>query len=170
MNRRSFLGATGLFGLSAGSGCFEPFPYLDSTLRVPWIGIDNETKERQTVDIRVKRDRQVVHESTHVVEAETRTNVECAWGGDEGVYALSGRGPGGEWEWLDVASRFEELPDCAVVTLECYRSRDGFIGFSLFARAFCDSYESECTAPTANGSERGPRERFRGRRDTQRER
>jgi hypothetical protein len=153
MDRRSVLATIGAVGIAAGSGCLDPFRYLGSELRVPWLAIDNETPESRQIDVRLDRDGTTVHNSSHTLDSGERTVIECTWEDVEGAYAVAGRLTDGEWKTLRVENQFQRLPDCAVVTLECHPVSTG-PDFFLYARALCESYGTTCTdTASANGTE-----------------
>lgn len=94
ITRRSLLaaGAIGVLGLSAVSA------YNPTTLR--YLAIENHTDRRETLDVRVLADGDVVVEQSLTLPEEGYERVPCEWPSRAGTYRYGGR-LNDESEWTE---------------------------------------------------------------------
>jgi hypothetical protein len=100
MRRREFLAVTGLSATVSTAGCLDTVFGRD--IRLARFSVSNYDEEAHRFDLRVDRDGEVVHRSSHEVRARDEViygeTPECDWEGTPGAYEVSARADGGEWE------------------------------------------------------------------------
>lgn len=132
MNRRSVLaGVTGL-GVASLSGCLqlgdsEPSP----ATTIGWMSVSNHDPDSsQEIDLRIERDGNVVHRSSHTIPAKDGRSVagavpDCTWEPKPGEYVVSARPDGGEWTKRNVTQTDAGTARDCVTVLVDYGSSAG---------------------------------------------
>jgi hypothetical protein len=155
MRRRALLSAA--VGVTVGStGCLASIRGSNRQMaQLGWFGVHNADPESShTFTLIVKRDGNVVHESSHEVDAAEYFDpgvasdgavAECTWGETAGDYAVRVRRDGGE-ETEESISAFaaERGVNCVVADAE-YQNHNATSDFlngkrlSIFLREACDN-------------------------------
>lgn len=151
MRRRALLVAVGATATTAAIGRFaSPDDRLDATMRLGWLGTANFDADPHQFELRVERDGEQVHHSSHEVRGQDGNVVhgavaDCTWGSAPGEYTVFARVDGGEWTERS-SSDFESYNradvTCGVAEVR-YRSETCEIAF----RETCDQipeYDGGC--------------------------
>jgi hypothetical protein len=104
--RREVLAAVGLSATVSTAGCLDSV--LGRELRLAEFGVSNYGADAHRFDLRVRRDGEVVHRSSHEIRGRDEDRVygaapDCNWEGTPGAYEVSVRVDGGEWQSRSVA-------------------------------------------------------------------
>ena len=132
MNRRALLWTVATAGTFATSGCLNRLLSADTSTKLGLLAIENyDTENGHEFDVRVERDGDIVHRSSHSVKKTVLPQIsglilECPWEFVEGEYAVSARVDTGEWLNQPLAAPFDTIPDCviSVVRYGSLRSED----------------------------------------------
>jgi len=140
MRRRALLASAGTSIASLG-GCLGTVRNAFHSVRLGWLGITNYDTEPHRFRIQVRRDGDLVHDSTHRIRGGSETvapgtSVECTWDGTPGSYHLMGRVDGGQWVTQSVDAALDGRPDCATARAVYDDLGDGELAF--YVRAGCD--------------------------------
>lgn len=126
MNRRSVLAAAGALGAASLSGCLgflrdDPAP----STTVGWLAVSNHDPDSShEVDVRLERDGEVVHTSSHTIPEKQGRSVagavpDCTWETEPGEYVVFARPDDGEWVERNVTDTPEgEARDCVTVQID----------------------------------------------------
>ena len=120
VNRRALLGTVVTVGTFATSGCLGRLLLPDTSTKLGLLAIENyDTKNGHEFDVRVERDGDIVHRSSHSVNKTVLPHIsglvlECPWEFVEGEYAVSARVDDGEWLNQPLAAPFDTVPDCVI--------------------------------------------------------
>ena len=153
MRRRTFLASAGTVSSALLSGCQSPL--ADRSVRLGYLDVVNSDSEPHRFHVRVHRDDDRVHDSTHEIDGVDGNvhhgeAVECSWGDTAGEYVVSARVDGEEWHeqsLVPAESMVSSGTDCVVVGV-WYRT-DG-LGFQVAAG--CDrDYDGLCSFATTAG-------------------
>lgn len=151
MKRRALLASLGAATATTTAGCLSSIEdHLDTTVRLGWLGAHNFDTEPHAFDLRVERNGETVHESSHEVEEREDPVVhgavaDCTWGDAPGDYTVRARVDGGEWaarELSEIDEAYEGDVDCVVSKVEY---REGRV--EILIRGGCDrvdSYDGGC--------------------------
>lgn len=137
MRRRALLAAVGLSATVSTAGCLDSV--LGRELRLATVGVSNYDDDAHRFDLRVDRDGEVVHRSSHELRGRDDDRVygaapDCDWAGTPGTYEVSVRVDGGEWQSRSVAEVSDGWRD-AVSCASTYVWYDGAVWIDL--RADC---------------------------------
>lgn len=125
MNRRDVLASVGAVGTAGTVGCLAAVPFLGAETKLGRLSVVNwDGDEPHTIDVRVKRDGAVVHESTHTV-GEMRGNTarsaipECTWDDVAGEYVVAARVAGtDDWREFNLLEAAQQSPDCLIAAVQ----------------------------------------------------
>lgn len=116
-----------MFGM--GGGCLTDAFKQSDAVRLGWFNVANHDTERHRFALRVERDGEQVHRSSHVVQGRTDPDVasehstiygataECTWGNAAGDYTVAVRVDGGEWVTKSLKQSHSETA-CTVARAE----------------------------------------------------
>lgn len=122
MRRRAFLAGAGLSVTGSTAGCLGAVPGIGQReLQLAWFGVSNYDPDPHRFDLRVERDGEVVHRSTHDIDGRTEDlvhgeSVDCTWDATPGVYEVSVRVDAGAWvskPLSDVSDGWRDSVTCA---------------------------------------------------------
>lgn len=107
MNRRKVLATTGSVLGSLSTGCLGSLTDGDE-IQLSSVSVLNSASEPHTVSLRVHRDDELVHESTHELEGSNHAmvsgaSVECQWEEVPGEFTVSARVDSDDWTERDMA-------------------------------------------------------------------
>lgn len=107
MHRRAFLAVAGLSGTVPTAGCLDTVPGRES--RLARVAVSNFADESHRFHLRVARDGETVHRSTHEVRGKGDGRIysaipDCDWGTTPGRYEVFARVDGGEWTSRSVSA------------------------------------------------------------------
>ncbi|WP_439025518.1 hypothetical protein [Haloarchaeobius sp. DT45] len=162
MKRRTYLSsccATGAIGLT---GCLDGYlPSGDGTTRLGRLGVSNEDEERgHEFRLRVERDGDVVHESSHELEKDPESQhegsgaaVDCTWGGRDGRYVVFARIDDSEWVEKELTEDYEQVPDCVIAVAIAGRQHPAIEVYD-----WCGEYDEDelCTPGTTTSAVERP--------------
>ena len=120
VNRRALLGTVATVGTSAMSGCLDRLLPPDTSTKLGLLAIENyDTENGHEFDVRVERDGNIVHRSSHSVNKTSLPHIsglvlECPWEFVEGEYTVSARVNNEEWLNQPLAAPFDTVPDCVI--------------------------------------------------------
>jgi hypothetical protein len=120
VNRRALLGTVVTVGTSAASGCVNRLLPPDTSTKLGLLAIENyDTENGHEFDLRVERDGDIVHRSSHSVKKTVLPHIsgfvlECPWEFVDGEYTVSARIDNGEWLNQPLAAPFDTVPDCVI--------------------------------------------------------
>jgi hypothetical protein len=145
VERRSCLASLAVLTASGLGGCLGDVDVLaaEPTTRLAWLAVSNEDPEREhRFDLRVERDGDVVHESSHVVERKPEDRIpgsvaDCTWDDVAGRYVVSARLDGGEWVGRELTEGFDPVPDCVIADVVAGRPISPAVG----VQAWCDQVD-----------------------------
>lgn len=130
MDRRSVLGAVGTLGVTSLSGCLGFFqkdsPPATTVGRISIINHDPDSSHE--IALRLERDDEVVHTSSHTVPKKDGRSVggtvpDCTWETKPGEYVVSANADGGEWVHRNVTTiSGGKSPDCVTVSVDYGKS------------------------------------------------
>ena len=168
VNRRTLLASLGATGTAGLAGCLDAVPGLGATTKLGRLAVVNwDEDDPHAIDVRVERDDEVVHESTHTVAAMQATEaqsavVECTWDDDAGTYVVAARLAGqSAWRRFDLLAAADGTPDCVIASVQ-YGSPPGVDDpdrpLRVAVRDRCDEigehYVGGCPADTSSASTR----------------
>ncbi|MFC5365792.1 hypothetical protein [Salinirubrum litoreum] len=118
MRRREFLAVAGLSATVSTAGCLDSV--LGRERRLARVGLSNFADESHRFDLRVARDDETVHESTHEVRGASDDRIfgtapDCDWGTTPGDYEVFARVDGGEWasrSASEIGERWDDSASC----------------------------------------------------------
>jgi hypothetical protein len=126
MKRRTYLSSLGVAGTIGLAGCVVGYaPSGQEKTRLARLGVVNEDEERShRFRLRVERDGEVVHESSHTLEKVPESPyegsgavVDCTWDGSAGRYVVFAQIDESEWVEKNLTEDYEQyetIPDCVV--------------------------------------------------------
>ena len=109
MRRRGFVTIFGMLSAVVSVGCLSSVrEVVNPTAQLGWFGVHNaDTDSSHRFDLEVERDGDLVHSSSHTVEAAREYEgggqhndgavAECEWGNTPGDYTVRVRVDGNEW-------------------------------------------------------------------------
>lgn len=114
MRRREFLAVAGLSATVSTAGCLDSV--LGRERRLARVALSNADDDSHRFDLRVARDGETVHESTHEVRGASDDRIfsavpDCDWGTTPGDYEVFARVDGGEWLSKAVSAGSDEWRD-----------------------------------------------------------
>ena len=142
MRRRALLGSAATLLTAASSGCLTSVQdTLDSSIRLGGVAITNYDLAPHRFHVRITRDGEIVHESTHDVRGRSESTVygpalERTWGDVAGSYVLYGRSDDGPWVERSVDDALDGAPGCA--SARGVYDDLGSDEFEWYVRAECD--------------------------------
>ena len=166
VDRRTLLASLGATGTAGLAGCLDAVPGLGPTTKLGRLAVVNwDEDDPHTVDVRVERDDDVVHESTSTVGAMQATEaqaevVECTWDDVARTYVVAARLAGqSAWRRFDLLAAADGTPDCVIARVQ-YGSPPGVDDpdrpLRVAVRDRCDEiaehYVGGCTADRASAS------------------
>lgn len=166
MKRREVLASLSATGAVTMAGCVDAVPFLGAGTKLGRLSVVNwDEDEDHTVDVRVKRDGEIVHTSTYTVgEMEGNTAqaaiADCTWDDAKGEYIVAARIAGNsDWRTFDLGETAEQSPDCVIAAVQYGRLAgiDEENPLNIEVRARCDeigeNYEGGCSAYTSGDSQ-----------------
>ena len=154
MRRRSIIATLGILTASGTSGCLSSIQEaVNPAVQLGWFGIHNaDTESSHRFDLEVERDGQIVHSSSHTVDAAQEYDgggqyndgavAECEWGSTPGEYTVRVRRDDNEWVEESVTEFAASRDvDCVIADAE-YRST-----LSIYLKEGCDQtdYDQMCS-------------------------
>ena len=148
MKRRALLGTLAAVGASMTGGCLDQSTPPETTTKLGLLAIENyDTESGHEFDIRVERDGDIVHRSSHSVEKTSLPQIsgpvlDCPWRFIEGKYTVSARVDDSEWLGQPLAVPFDTVPACVITTVRYGRlpSEGGEQSqFDIEVEANCDT-------------------------------
>lgn len=111
MNRRTLLASLGGVIATSNAGCLETIKdrfdkQPQRQFRLGWLSAGNTDTKPQQIDLRVKEDGNVVHQSSHKLQGQDETGskdepqiavAECTWGDTADDYTIHARVNGNSW-------------------------------------------------------------------------
>lgn len=109
MQRRSVVTTLGILTAGGSGGCLSRVrEAVNPTVQLGWFGVHNaDTESSHRFGLEVERDGEIVHSSSHTVEAAREYEgggqhndgavAECEWGSTPGDYTVRVRVDGNEW-------------------------------------------------------------------------
>ncbi|GAB7093974.1 hypothetical protein JCM30237_11260 [Halolamina litorea] len=146
MKRRSLLGTLGVAGVAGLAGC-QGLPRLGASTTLGRLTVSNwDERESHRFGLRVDRDGETVHESTHTVESKSDDVLpgavaDCTWDPQDGEYVVAARVDGGEWQRFDLLDRVDSSPDCLTAAVDYRPDGPAEESFSVRVRADCAEFE-----------------------------
>lgn len=122
MRRRALLSALGTAAAVSTAGCLDAVgARFDEPMQLARFTAFNDDTESHDFDLRVDRDGETVHRSSHRVRGKDDDRIyaeaaDCGWGTAEGRYEVFARVDGGEWTGkplTDVTDDWRNTVDCA---------------------------------------------------------
>lgn len=152
MRRRSFLTALAFTPLGAGSGCLSRTQGQAARgMHLGWYAVANHDTESHHFGLRVERDGEQVHRSSHEVQGRDENDIhgavaDCTWDDTAGDYSVFARVDGGEWvaESLSGTESGQEMT-CGIVEAK-YRHGD-VDGLTFWTQNTCTNvrqYDGGC--------------------------
>ncbi|MFC7131895.1 hypothetical protein ACFQJ3_01930 [Salinibaculum sp. GCM10025337] len=145
MRRRSVIAILGMLTAGTSSGCISSIrDAVNPTAQLGWFGVHNaDTESSHRFVLEVERDGEVVHSSSHTVDAAREYEgggqhndgavAECEWGSTPGDYTVRVRVDDGEWVEASVTEFATSRDvDCVVADAE-YRST-----LTIYLKEGCD--------------------------------
>lgn len=131
MRRRSFLATIGLSATASTAGCIDSA--LDGGergIQLARFSVGNLDSDPHRFDLRVERDGETVHRSTHRVRGTSEDIIhgavaDCDWGTTPGTYEVFVRVDGGEWTakpLSEVRDGWRDSVECATAHAEYYEN------------------------------------------------
>ncbi len=122
-------------------GCLGTVRDALHSVRLGWLGVTNYDSDPHRFRIQVRRDGDLVHDSTRRIRGGTETvapgeGIECTWDEGDGSYHLMGRIDGGQWVERSVDAALDGTPDCATARAVYDDLDSGELAF--YVRAGCD--------------------------------
>lgn len=165
MKRRTFIAGLTAASLGTIGGCLSDAGGQSDDVRLGWYNVGNFDTEPHRFGMRVERDGEQVHQSSHMVQgrtdpdraSETATiysaTAECTWEDTPGEYTVSVRVDGDEW----VKNRLSDSDS----TAPCLAARAEFDNSSLASGEFAfwtrscrdvDRFTGGCEFAEASGT------------------
>ncbi|KTG11096.1 hypothetical protein AUR64_05130 [Haloprofundus marisrubri] len=163
MNRRALLSSVGFLGASSLAGCLDRFPLSRSTTLGRLTVSNHDGDAGHSFGLRVVRDGEVVHESSHAVDRMEGDQIpgsvaDCTWNPVAGRYVVSARVDEGDWNEFDLLKQVEKSPDCVVASVHYEPGPNTDQPVYVLVRADCDRYAGAVGYCRTNGSNNSERE------------
>ena len=137
MERRAFLTAVGLSVTASVAGCLGQIPGVETErIQLARFSVSNMDTAPHQFDLRVERNGETVHESTHDVDGRTPDRITgasagCTWGTTPGAYDVFVRVDNGEWVSESLSEVKENWwDDVSCASVRAYYETE--VGFVLF--------------------------------------
>lgn len=142
MRRRALLAAVGLSTAVSTGGCLDTV-FGNDGIHLARFSATNHTADPVEFDLRVDRDGETVHRSSHRVRGMGDGRIhgavaDCDWASTAGEYEVFARADGSDWTSKpleDVGDGWRDSVDCATALAEFYED-----DVWLRVRADCDRH------------------------------
>ena len=163
--RRSLLRVLGVAGVTGLAGC-QGLPRLGASTTLGRLTVSNwDEQERHRFGLRVDRDAETVHESTHSVEPKDDVLpgavADCTWEPRDGEYVVAARVDGGEWRRFELLERVEGAPACLTGSVHYRPARSAEESLTVLVRADCERVRGSVGGCRTDAATRVPRPRRR---------
>lgn len=140
MHRRSLLTAIGLSTAVSTAGCLDTV-FGNDPIHLARFAATNHTPDSVQFDLRVDRDGETVHDSSHQIRGKDDGRIygkiaDCDWGTTAGEYEVFARVDDAEWAskpLSDVRDGWRDTVECATALAEYHEG-----GLWLRVRDDCD--------------------------------
>lgn len=142
MDRRALLASLAPGLTASTAGCLDTLTTTQNEpFQLGYVAVHNATEQTHRILIRVRRDGQDVHRSTHDVPGRDGAIVEsaipdCEWGPARGRYEVAVRIDDGDWATESFQGYETDGGDCSIAIAEGRLNADGRL--SLGSRRACD--------------------------------
>lgn len=152
MRRRNFLTALALVPLGTGSGCLSRMQgQAPQEMRLGWYAVANHDAESHHFGLRVERDGETIHQSSHEVQGRNGNVIhgavaDCTWDETVGDYSVFARVDGGEWV-AESLSGMESGQGMTCAVVEAKYGHDDVDGLTFWTENTCNNvrqYEGGC--------------------------
>ena len=130
----------------------------ETTTKLAWLAVSNyDETSGHRFDVRVERDGEVVHESTHTVGKKPEDRIpgavaDCTWNDVAGRYVVFARMDDGDWTERSLTEEFDRVPECVTAEVRYWSG-----SLAVWVQDWCDQvdgYVGGCPAyktPMATG-------------------
>lgn len=129
VKRRTYLKGLAAASLGTGGGCLSKAGGPSDAVRLGWYNVANFDTESHRFGLRIERDGEQVHHSSHVVQGRTDPDsasehatiygatARCTWDDTASDYTVAVRVDGGQWVTKSLTASDSET-DCTVARAE----------------------------------------------------